>query len=256
MKVFLKELKILFPLMLLGAIYGSVIGCGFSFLTGNDNFTGALIGTLTGIFSLTLALVFSWLLFLAGIFIPILFAYMAGRLNLARDFALGIAFILATPFILASAFTFALCLFGFWSLIRLGVLKYLAQQDKTSDKKLLDRHIQWILSLPTAIIITLIRFFSGNRLSGKFHTKSPNKLVVWDISLIAVLSEELTEVFPEEWDDWQHWINDMIESRTRMQSEGMNHRFVSLITFYRLTRFVWHIGIDKVFILATRRTTR
>jgi hypothetical protein len=70
------------------------------------------------------------------------------------------------------------------------------------------------------------------------------------------LAKKLAEVFPEEWDEWQHWIRDMMESRTRMQSKGMNHRLVSLITFYRLTRFAFHIGIDKVFILATRRTTR
>jgi len=78
----------------------------------------------------------------------------------------------------------------------------------------------------------------------------------WDVDLITNIAQGLSEVFPEEWDDWQHWINDMMELRTRMQSKGMNHRLVSLITFYRLFRFALHIGIDKVFILATRRATR
>jgi hypothetical protein len=77
-----------------------------------------------------------------------------------------------------------------------------------------------------------------------------------DVTLIRAITQGLAEVFPEEWGDWQHWISDMMDSRTRMQSKGMNHRLVSLITFYRLTRFVFHIGIDKVFILATRRATR
>jgi len=78
----------------------------------------------------------------------------------------------------------------------------------------------------------------------------------WDLSLITSMVQGLSEVFPEEWDEWQHWISDMMELRTRMQSKGMNHRLVSLITFYRLFRFALHIGIDKVFILATRRATR
>ena len=78
----------------------------------------------------------------------------------------------------------------------------------------------------------------------------------WDIGLIIAFAQSLAEIFPEEWHDWQHWISDMMDSRTRMQSKGMNHRLISLIIFYRLTRFVWHIGIDKVFILATRRDTR
>ncbi len=78
----------------------------------------------------------------------------------------------------------------------------------------------------------------------------------WDVTLVEAITQGLAEVFPEEWDEWQHWISDMMESRTRMQSKGMNHRLVSLITFYRLTRFAFHIGIDKVFILATRRATR
>lgn len=68
--------------------------------------------------------------------------------------------------------------------------------------------------------------------------------------------KELAEVFPEEWNDWQHWISDMMDSRESMQLKGMKDYRVSLITFYRLTLFAFHIGIDKVFILATRRTTR
>ncbi|BBC25026.1 hypothetical protein [Pseudanabaena sp. ABRG5-3] len=95
----------------------------------------------------------------------------------------------------------------------------------------------------------------ADRLIPPSDTQIHFKRRAWDVSLIATLTQGLAEVFPDEWDEWQHWISDMMESRTRMQSKGMNHRLVSLITFYRLTRFVFHIGIDKVFILATRRAT-
>ena len=86
--------------------------------------------------------------------------------------------------------------------------------------------------------------------------KSQNKQRASDVRLIMDLSEEIINCFPEEWDEWQHWIRDIMDSRTSMQSKGKNHRLVSLLTFYRLTRFAFHIGIDKVFILATRRATR
>ncbi|WP_146048765.1 hypothetical protein [Pseudanabaena sp. BC1403] len=82
------------------------------------------------------------------------------------------------------------------------------------------------------------------------------KYKTWDVSLMKTFAQEVFDVYPEEWDEWQHWISDMMESRTRMQAAGINHWLVSLITFYRLTRFAFHIGIDKVFILATRRATR
>ena len=88
------------------------------------------------------------------------------------------------------------------------------------------------------------------------YTQIHFKRRAWDIRLIANLTQGLSEVFPEDWNHWQHWISDMMESRTRMQSNGVNHSLVSLNTFYELTRFVWHIGIYKVFILATRRATR
>ena len=87
----------------------------------------------------------------------------------------------------------------------------------------------------------------------KIRTQEQLKEISKDFCLIIAFTEEL---FPEDWDEWQHWISDIMESRTRMQSKGMNHRLVSLITFYRLIRFAFHIGIDKVYILATRRTTR
>ncbi len=78
----------------------------------------------------------------------------------------------------------------------------------------------------------------------------------WDVSLIVALSHRLSEVFPEEWEKWEPEMECMVAFRKRQQSMGMNHRFVSLITFYRLIRFAFHIGIGKVFILATRRATR
>jgi hypothetical protein len=107
--------------------------------------------------------------------------------------------------------------------------------------------------------MAISRLLSGNRSSVKSNKKSETKQRAqrsWDVSLIITFTQELAEVFPEEWDEWQHWISDMMDSRTRMQSKGINHRLVSLITLYRLTRFVWNIGIDKVYILATRRATR
>ena len=90
------------------------------------------------------------------------------------------------------------------------------------------------------------------------HSKSQMwlKQRAWDVTLIEAITQGLAEVFPEEWDEWQHWISDMMESRTKMQSKGISHHLVSLITFYRLTRFAFHIGIDKVFILATRKATK
>jgi len=75
-------------------------------------------------------------------------------------------------------------------------------------------------------------------------------------NLIASLACKLEAIFPEDWNEWQHWISDMIDDQKRMLEKGKNHYLVSLITFYRLIRFAFHIGIDKVFILATRRTTR
>jgi hypothetical protein len=89
--------------------------------------------------------------------------------------------------------------------------------------------------------------------SSKLATKSQNKKGALEVGLITSFTQELAEVFPKEWDEWQHWISDMMESRMRMQSKGMNHRLVSLITFYRLIRFAFHIGIDKVYILAIKR---
>jgi hypothetical protein len=95
-----------------------------------------------------------------------------------------------------------------------------------------------------------------NRDYAKTSASSYSSKQSWDIQLVVSFANELAEVFPEEWDEWQHWISDMIEDWTKMQSNGMNHRLVSLITFYRLTRFAFHIGIDKIFILATRKAKR
>jgi hypothetical protein len=115
----------------------------------------------------------------------------------------------------------------------------------------INSHISWIESFPTKLLYKL-----PNHRSLKKYEKGEIKQRSRDVSLIITFTQGLSEVFPEEWNEWQHWISDMMDSRTRMQSKQMNHRLVSLITFYRLFRFALHIGIDKVFIIATRRATR
>ncbi len=107
-----------------------------------------------------------------------------------------------------------------------------------------------------SLAIKIIKLLSSIYGSTKKNTTLKIKQRSWDLLLIRDFTKGLSEIFPKDLHEWQHWISDIMEDRTRMQSKGMNHRLVSLITFYRLTRFAFHIGIDKVFILATRRATR
>jgi hypothetical protein len=123
-----------------------------------------------------------------------------------------------------------------------------------------------ITSLATVVALRLFKDDQASQI--KYKTRDDDltkyktwdadltKYKTWDADLIDTLSQELCESFPDEWDGWQHWICDIMEDRTRMQSKGVNLFLVSLITAYRLTHFVWHIGISKIFILSTRRTKR
>ena len=129
------------------------------------------------------------------------------------------------------------------------VLKKIASWKHKTPENLVDEHIDWIS-------YSLINLISQLSSLNKKNCNPQNKQRSWDIGLIIYIARELEEVFPKDWNDWQHWVSDMMDSRTRMQSKGMNHSLVSLIIFYRLMRFAFHIGIDKVFILATRRATR
>ena len=226
MKKLLKGLKTIFSLVLLGAFYGGLIGSGIALLTGNNALALvvalALAGDLTGTLAVVGTMVWTGFLAVA------LAVFSPGVFGVFGVFA-GVAF-------------FAV----------LFAVLYVLEQNKTTAEEIVEAHMQWLPSL----LIALVQFLFTRKSSIKSHKKSKIKERAWDVSLIISSTQELTEVFPEEWDDWQHWINDMMELRTRMQSKGMNHRIVSLITFYRLFRFALHIGIDKDFILATRRATR
>jgi len=131
------------------------------------------------------------------------------------------------------------------------ILKKISKNKNKSPEKLIDEHVDWLMSL-----FQKFRLFIKNRDYAKISSLSHGMKRAWDVQLVVSFVRDLAVVFPEEWDEWGHEISDIMESRTRMQSKGMNHRLVSLITFYRLFRFALHIGIDKVFILATRRATR
>ena len=131
------------------------------------------------------------------------------------------------------------------------LLSIIAKRQNTNPELIIDGHIVWIFSLLNRFTYLLFE----NSVDKSIATSKINKKT-WDISLIIMLTQELTEVFPKEWDDWQPEIECMMAFRKIQQSNGVNHRLISLITFYHLSLFVWHIGINKVFILATRRTTR
>lgn len=123
----------------------------------------------------------------------------------------------------------------FFSLALLaGHLVEMSRVKRLTFEQLIDNHITWIFSLPKIVIHSLIHHFSGT----SKQKQSETSIKTFEDHLIVDFTQELAEVFPEEWDEWQHWISDMMDSRTRMQAKGMNHRLVSLITFYRLTRFV------------------
>jgi len=230
MEDFLKILKIIFYPILLGAIYGGVIGAGLALLTSIN------VGVASG--------AFAW------------FGFWFGAWSFAWACFLTEAWVASSAW--ACFLTLALLFPGAWvgvaswALLFAGAWEYLAERRKTTSEALIENHIVWIFSIPIAIF----RLLSSSQSSIKRYQKSETKQRAWDVGLIITFTQELAEVFPEEWDEWQHWVSDMMASRTRMQSKGMNHRLVSLITFYRLTRFAWHIGIDKVYILATRRATR
>jgi hypothetical protein len=220
---------------LIGEGYGGLIGLVISLITGNialavaGPVAGALAVTVTrpvaGVWTLAAAAAGVWTL------VGTLTAAGAGTL----------AWSLALTWSLTAAGAVAVA----------GALETIANNKKTSSEELIDEHIDWLMSLFQKFSLLI-----KNRDYAKTSASSYSSKQSWDIQLVVSFANELAEVFPEEWDEWQHWISDMIEDWTKMQSNGMNHRLVSLITFYRLTRFAFHIGIDKIFILATRKAKR
>ena len=223
----------------------------------------AMIGSLTKVKTLIKSLGVSLVLNLTLYLLFFLFKTCLGALNKAvnldwvlyfSNFLLGnFSRIFAGVWLLSYYFSIFLILALLFSWTGNGglawVLKKIANLKNKTPEILIDEHIDWISS---SIFNLLSHLFSLNNKNCNLQNKQRS----WDIGLIIYIARELEEVFPEDWNDWQHWIGDMMDSRTRMQSKGINHRLVSLITFYRLTRFAFHIGIDKAFILATRRITR
>jgi hypothetical protein len=143
---------------------------------------------------------------------------------------------------------------GAWLVAVLGAvataLETIANRNNITPYQLIVEHIYWLPSL-----FQKFRLLINNSSNAQIKELSYDRKQTWAVQLVAFFAHELAEVFPEEWNEWQHWISDMMDDQRRMLEQGKNHRLVSLITFYRLTRFAFYIGIDKVFILATRRTT-
>ena len=277
------KLSRIFTRLLVIAIYGGLLGVLFgwayslivgyyddfyeyfllsSAMTGSLAMIGSLTRVKTLIKSLGVSLVLNLTLYLFSHLLLFLFKTCLGALNKAVDLDWVLSFsnfllgnfgrIFAGVWLLSYYFSIFLIIALLFSWTGNGgltwVLKKIANLKNKTPEILIDEHIEWISS---SIPNLLSHLFSLNNRNCNLQNKQRS----WDTGLIIYIARELEEVFPEDWNDWQHWIGDMMDSRTRMQSKGMNHRLVSLITFYRLTRFAFHIGIDKV-ILATRRATR
>jgi MFS family permease len=244
MKDFLRKYSKLLSI-LLGAIYGALIGTVLALVTGGNVFAWALAWALAlaGAGALALALATAWALALAVAWALALALTGAG----AGAVAVALALALAVALALAWAWAWAGALAG-------ATIDYLAKRNKTTREELIENHTIWVFSLLIAIFDWFFRGLASSKHSKTKQSKTKQR--AWDVNLVVTFTQEVAEVFPEEWEEWQHWISDMMDLRKRMQAKGINHHLVSLITFYRLVRFALHIGIDKIFILATRRATR
>jgi len=265
----------IFVRLLVGAGYGFLLGWGIAISTGSNIWICILPAVIAGIGVITLSETWFFAILTIGFGVVALFCSWTWTWVEFWDWGRSGAEVIGTTDVSCSVALFGSCtvdkivvdssvskslsvaiaksvtLSSGVSVISAYVVQQIANYNNITPKLLIDIHIAWLFSLPTLLIRFLSYYHSSTR-TNKLH----NKQRALDVRLIVTFTQELTEVFPEEWDEWQHWIRDMIDSRTRMQAKGMSHRLVSLITFYRLTRFVFHIGIDKVFILATRRATR
>lgn len=250
--------------MVVGAIYGGLIGWGFSFLI-NSAFlpqSCALLGAfcLSRSFSLSIAAVLSQFLSgCAALSFALNFALSLTLTSNALAIILGFtlsSIIAVITYFISNVFLGLMLAIFFWlsgeKSLPIIFLKNLANHKNTTPEKLIDEHIAWLFTLLNVLMSFLPQF----HVSAKTITKGEIKQRAWDVRLIVALSYRLSEFFPEDWDRWQPEMECMIAFRKSQQSKGISHRLISLITFYHLCHFAFHIGIDKVFILATRRTTR
>ncbi|MCL1495783.1 MAG: hypothetical protein M1G31_34305 [Pseudanabaena sp. Salubria-1] len=247
MKFFKKTLTGLLFSTFYGASFGVITaGCDF-LITGNDKASAAFVIWSSISSSMVVALAL-----LIDVILQAL-KYLVVDLDVFKDrfWRNLLTVILFLAFVL-SYFLNRLDFFSFALLA--GHLVEMSRRKRSTFEQLIDDHITWMIYTPKMVISSTLDWFSDTSISKQIQSKTNVKTL--EEHLIVDFTQELTSVFPEDWDEWQQWISDMMEDRKKMQSKGMNHRLVSLITFYRLTRFVWHIGIDKVFMLATRRATR
>lgn len=189
---------------------------------------------MVGAFSLSMAMVGS------GVFADNVLIAMLGA-------SVGSEFLTATG--IPTKYVAIAWLWGFAFTVGL-TLKIIARQKNKTFVILIDEHISWLLSLP------ITSFLSHCRASFKVSNKSQLIKISLVDRLIINLTQGLAEVFPEKWDEWQPEMECMMAFRQRQLSKGISHSLISLITFYHFSLFIWHIGIDKAFIIATRRATR
>jgi hypothetical protein len=220
---------------LVGALYGGLLGLSFALLTGNVAMAWAVAMTATiavaASMNVVAAMAMTVIISAMVIVGVIISAIMAGHV-------IGTVTVVGTR-------TEALAIAGTVALF----LVIIATLKSTTPEALLDKHVVWLFSLVMGLFQLVFNLVSP-------LTKPQAKKQSWDRSLVVFLAHELAEVYPMEWNVWQHWISDILESRQCLQARRINHRLVALITFYELFRFSWHIGIEKMFVITFRLASK
>ncbi|MEQ8755392.1 MAG: hypothetical protein RID09_17995 [Coleofasciculus sp. G1-WW12-02] len=67
-----------------------------------------------------------------------------------------------------------------------------------------------------------------------------------DVKLADLIAQTLAEKAPQEWEEYQDWLHDILLDRRQRLDEGDPHWRVTLLTYWRLTRLCITVTLIKL----------
>lgn len=96
------------------------------------------------------------------------------------------------------------------------------------------------------LIVSFLAYRQHRRITKRSVRSHASPMIKGDVKLADWIAQTLTTKAPQEWDEYQDWLHDILLDRRQRLDQGDSHWRVTALTYWRLTGLCITVSLIKL----------